>query len=53
MAWLAGLPLLIRVLIWIAVACVIIWLLALIISPTGGFDWAFHIGKFHWDLGVT
>ena len=53
MAWLASLPVLIRILIWVAIACVIIWLLALIISPTGGFDWAFHIGKFHWDIGIT
>jgi hypothetical protein len=40
-------------LFWLLVAIVLIALVALLIHHLGGFDASFHVGDFHFDLGVT
>lgn len=39
-------------LFWILVAIILILLAALLVHHFGGFDLAFHIGYFHFNLGV-
>jgi hypothetical protein len=40
-------------LFWLLVALLLIILAALVIHHFGGFDLSFHVGDFHFDLGVT
>lgn len=40
-------------LFWLLVAIVLILLVALLIHHLGGFDLSFHVGDFHFNLGVT
>lgn len=40
-------------LFWLLVALLLIILAALVIHHFGGFDLTFHVGDFHFDLGVT
>jgi hypothetical protein len=53
MGWIRSLPGPISFLIWLLIVFIVIIILALIISALGGFDWAFSVGHFHWDFGVT
>jgi hypothetical protein len=46
-------PALLWWLFWLLVALILIILAALVIHHFGGFDLTFHIGDFHFDLGVT
>jgi hypothetical protein len=39
-------------LFWLVVAIILIVLAALIVHHFGGFDLAFHVGYFHFNLGV-
>lgn len=52
LAWIRSLPGFLGFLIWLLIALLIIIILALILHWAGGFDWAFRIGFFHWQLGV-
>ena len=39
-------------LFWILVAILLLLLAAVIVHHFGGFDLAFHVGYFHFNLGV-
>ena len=39
-------------LFWFLVAIILILLAALVVHHFGGFDLAFHVGYFHFNLGV-
>lgn len=39
-------------LFWFLVAIVLVILVALLIHHLGGFDLTFHVGYFHFNLGV-
>jgi len=49
----SSVPALLWWLFWILVALLLVILAALIIHHFGGFDLSFHLGDFHFDLGVT
>jgi hypothetical protein len=40
-------------LFWLLVAIVLVCLVALLVHHLGGFGLTFHIGDFHFNLGVT
>lgn len=49
----SSVPALLWWLFWILVAILLIILAALVIHHFGGFSLAFHVGDFHFQLGVT
>ena len=49
----SSVPALLWWLFWFLVAILLIILAALIIHHFGGFNLAFHVGYFHFQLGVT
>jgi hypothetical protein len=59
--WAAGVPMSIRStvpallwwLFWVLVAILLLILAALVIHHFGGFNLSFHVGEFHFQLGVT
>jgi hypothetical protein len=53
MTFLAGLPAILRFLIYLLVVVFVIIFLAWILHGAGGFDWHLGVGHFHWDIGVT
>ena len=48
----SSVPGLLWALFWILVAIVLVLLAALLVHHFGGFSLAFHIGYFHFQLGV-
>jgi hypothetical protein len=46
-------PALLWWLFWILVAILLLILAALVIHHFGGFNLTFHVGDFHFQLGVT
>ena len=49
----SGVPGILWWLFWFLVAILLIILAALVIHHFGGFDLAFHVGYFHFNLGVS
>jgi hypothetical protein len=39
-------------LFWLAIIVILIFVVSLIISPMGGFDWHVKIGHLFWDFGI-
>ena len=46
-------PALLWALFWILVGILLVLLAALLVHHFGGFSLAFHVGYFHFQLGVT
>jgi hypothetical protein len=53
MRFLAGLPAVVRFFFWLLIVIVVIVVVAWLIDKLGGFNLPLHIGKFHFDIGVT
>jgi len=53
MSILSNVPALFWWLFWFLVALLLILLVALIIHHFGGFNLAFHVGHFRFDVGVS